>query len=78
MDDLTPDDIKAKLRDAGVPFGGDWSETEERTVKSPIIEKQKETLRKLESLVERQIATDQEKVADLHVALQRLKHGGGV
>jgi hypothetical protein len=78
MDDLTPDDIKAKLRDAGVPLGGDWSETEERTVKSPIIEKQKETLRKLESLVERQIATDQEKVADLHVALQRLKHGGGV
>jgi len=71
------DEIKQKLRDAGVPLGGEWSDTEERTVKSPLVERQKEVLRKLEGLVERQIATDQERVADLHVALQRLKHGGG-
>jgi len=71
------DEIKQKLRDAGVPLGGEWSDTEERTVKSPLVERQKEVLRKLEGLVERQISTDQERVADLHVALQRLKHGGG-
>jgi hypothetical protein len=74
---MTPDDIRAKLREAGVPVDGSWDDTEERTVKSPLVEKQKVLLRKLESLMVQQIETDQKKVADLHVALQRLKHGGG-
>ena len=73
----SPDDIKKKLAEAGIPVDGSWSSTEEKTVKSPLVEKQKELLRKLEPLVEQQIESDQQRVADLHIALQRLKHGGG-
>lgn len=75
---MNVDEIKARLREAGVPTDGSWTATEEKTVKSPLVEKQKDLLRKLEGLVEQQIEQDTERVADLHIALQRLKHGGGV
>jgi hypothetical protein len=74
---MTPDEIRAKLREAGIPTDGSWGTTEERTVKSPLVEKQRELLRKLEGLMVQQIEQDTERVADLHIALQRLKHGGG-
>ena len=74
---MNVEDIKAKLREAGVPTDGSWGTTEKKTVKSPLVEKQKELLRKLEGLLEHQIETDTEKMADLHVALQKLKNGGG-
>jgi hypothetical protein len=76
MDDI--DDIKQKLRDAGIPFNGDWGPTTERTnIESPFTKKQKVALRRLEGILQGQLEQDQKKVALLHVQLQRLKHGGG-
>jgi uncharacterized protein (DUF2461 family) len=76
MDDI--EDIKQKLRDAGIPFNGDWGPTTERTnIETPIAKKQKVALRRLESILQTQLEQDQKKVAALHVQLQRLKHGGG-
>jgi hypothetical protein len=74
---MNPDDIKQQLRDAGIPLDGSWGSTEQRRVKSPLVERQKKHLRTLEGLLVQQIEADQERVADLHVALQRVKRGGG-
>ena len=74
---MNPDDIKQQLRDAGIPLDGSWGSTEARRVKSPLVERQKKHLSTLEKLLEQQVAADQERVADLHVALQRVKRGGG-
>lgn len=75
---MTPDEIKKKLEDAGIPVGGGWGPTRARTnVKSPIVTKQKEALRKIEGLLLQQVEQDKQRVADLHAALQRIKHGGG-
>jgi len=72
------EEIKARLRERGIPVDGKWEETEAKSkVESPIIENQKESLGKIGTLLEQQLEQDQQRVADLHVALQRLKHGGG-
>ncbi len=70
-------EIKARLREAGIPVDDGWGESEEKVVSSPLIERQKETLRKLEKVVELQIREDQKRVSDFHATLMRLKHGGG-
>lgn len=75
---MTEEELRRKLKEAGIPVGEPWSQSTERTAKSPLIEQQKKTLRKLEGLVERQIEEDQQRVAELHAALVRLKHGGAV
>lgn len=76
MDDI--EEIKQRLRDAGIPFNGEWGPTHERTnIESPIAKKQKVALRRLEAILQTQLEQDQKKVALLHVQLQRLKHGGG-
>jgi hypothetical protein len=41
------------------------------------VKRQKAALRKIESLLVQQVEQDKQKVADLHIALQRIKHGGG-
>jgi len=74
---MTPDEIKKKLREAGVPIG-EWGETVEGEVKSPILERQAKALGKVEDIIQVQLKEDQRKVAELHAVLQRLKHGGGM
>ena len=74
---MTPDEIRKKLEEAGIPLGEAWSSQKARQVSSPIVERQKENLRSLEKVLEMQIESDQQRVADLHAALQKLKHGGG-
>lgn len=74
---MTPDEIKRKLREAGIPLG-EWGETVEGDVRSPILERQAKALGQIEGLVEAQLKEDQARVADLHAVLQRLKHGGGM
>jgi len=73
---MNPDDIKKKLREAGIPVDGKWEKQGPREVKSPILEKQRETMRKLEGLLVQQVENDKQKMADLQAALMRLKHGG--
>jgi|OM-RGC.v1.034261265 hypothetical protein len=74
---MTPEELRAKLEEAGIPVGGSWQETREKVVQSPLVEKKKEVLRRLEKLVEKQIEQDKERISELHGALVRLKHGGG-
>jgi hypothetical protein len=69
--------IRAKLRELGLPHDG-WLPTDDGPRKSPIVERQREALTQLKGLLERQVAEDKEKLADLHATVQRLKHGGGV
>lgn len=71
------EELRKRLQEKGVPTGEPWTQTKEGAYKSPLIEKQKETLRKLHALLEKQIEADAEKVADLQVTLQKLKKGGG-
>ena len=68
--------IREKLHSRGFPTGS-WVDVEEKDVVSPTLERQKEALGKVSELLERQIEDDQKQIAQLHVALQRLKHGGG-
>jgi len=42
------------------------------------VRRQKDVLRKLEAVLEAQIARDQATVAELQEKVNRLKHGGGV
>tara|TARA_R110000824_G_scaffold277815_2_gene466010 strand:+ start:129 stop:356 length:228 start_codon:yes stop_codon:yes gene_type:complete len=74
---MSPDELRAKLEEAGIPVGEPWKTTREKVVRSPLVERQKVTLRKIEGLIEHQLAEDQKRVADLNIALVRLKHGGG-
>ena len=73
---MTPDEIKKKLQEMGVPVN-EWGATNAGNVKSPILEKQKMALDKMQALLEAQVQKDQEVLSQLHVALQKAKHGGG-
>lgn len=75
---MTPEEIKAKLKEAGIPVGGGWGSTKQQTsVEPPVVKRQKEALRKIEALLVEEVEKDKQRMADLHVALQRIKHGGG-
>lgn len=71
------DEIRRKLREAGVPEGGAWKGSPEKIVKSSLVEGQREHLVKLKALLQNQIEADVQKVAELHASLEKLKHGGG-
>jgi len=75
---MTREEIKKMLEEAGIPVGGDWGTTRARTnIESPLVKKQKAALRQIEALLVQQVEQDKQRVADLHIALQRIKHGGG-
>ena len=74
---MSPEDLKKKLEEAGIHSMDGWGKTSKKTVKSPLVERQKEHLKTLEVLLQRQLESDQKQVADLGAALVRLKHGGG-
>lgn len=73
-DDL--EQMRERLRSKGINVGG-WTDVEEKQVKSPILERQKKALGKVAVLLEQQVERDQAEMAQLHVALQKLKNGGG-
>jgi len=69
---MTKEEMINALLEKGIPVGN-WKETEGKEVKSPILEKQRENLQKLYSLLEKQIENDVETMADLHITLQKIK-----
>ena len=70
---MTKEEIIKILRARGLnPNSGKWEGQKAKTVKSPIIEKQRENLEKLKNILELQIEKDMETVADLHIALQKV------
>jgi len=73
---MTADEIKKRLEALGIPVN-QWGETKAGAVKSPVLENQKKGLKQIQSLLEMQLEKDQQALANLHVALQRAKHGGG-
>lgn len=77
MPEMTLEEMRAKLDEAGLPHD-QWTKTPGGKTKSPILERQKNLLIKLKGLLELQVEQDKEKLTDLHTTLQRLKHGGGV
>lgn len=72
MNGMTREQIIELLKSKGIPVGG-WDNTEPKTVRSPIVEKQQENLRKLATLLEMQITKDVETVSNLHISLQKIK-----
>lgn len=74
---LNLDEMRAKLDALGIPHDG-WTKTPGGETRSPLLEKQKESVRRLKALLEEQIGKDKQQISDLHAAVQRLKHGGGV
>jgi len=74
---MTADEIRQKLKDAGIPTDGSWAGTEEKVVRSPLLDNQKVLLEKLSELMELQVQKDQAQVADLLIAVERVRHGGG-
>lgn len=71
------EELVRKLREAGIPVEDGWGETRGKQAKSPLVERQRETLCKLADLLESQIEADQKAMSEAHAALQKLKHGGG-
>jgi hypothetical protein len=76
-DELTLEEMRARLQELGLPHGS-WDRTRGGKRKSPLVERQKELLGNLVSLLEEQVERDKKRVSELHATLQRLKHGGGV
>jgi hypothetical protein len=76
---MNPDEIRQRLKEMGLPVDGEWGTTQAlKDVESPLVKRQKEALRRMESLLESQLKQEQANMADLHIALQKIKHGGGV
>ncbi len=73
---MTADEMKKRLEALGIPVN-QWGDTKGGTVKSPVLENQKKGLKQIQSLLEIQLEKDQQALANLHVALQRAKYGGG-
>ena len=69
---MTKEEIIEMLKARGIPVG-EWEQQNEKVVKSPLIERQKENLKRLATLIEMQIKQDVETVADLHIALHKVK-----
>lgn len=75
-DEPTIEEVKQQLRDLGIPVDS-WGETQEGTVKSPLLDRQIEMLTKVRDLLEMQVEQDIATVAELTEKVNRLKHGGG-
>lgn len=80
-EDITPEQVREKLRDMGVPVDS-WQENPdpEKDVEIttiPTFERIAENLKGLGKLVEDRIEQDQKQIQDLKLKMARLKHGGG-
>jgi hypothetical protein len=74
---MTEDEILKKLKELGIEQG-EWKETKEGSASGlPILERQKEMLLKIRSLLEDKVEQDQKTVALLREKAKRMKHGGG-
>ena len=74
---MDADEIKKLLEGMGIPVGRYGETAARNNLESPILSRQKSALSKIEGLLEAELKQEQERMATAHVALQRLKHGGG-
>jgi len=76
---MTPEEVKAKLREAGIPFES-WvkSDKQDEEVHTlPMFQRQAELLQQVASLLQDQIDRDMLEVNQLQIQLHKLKRGGG-
>lgn len=75
---MTPEEVKEKLKEGGIPFESWVHNEEEREVTTlPMFERKAELLKQLAGILEDQIENDVKEVDTLNVQLHRLKRGGG-
>ena len=74
---MDAEEIKKMLEGMGIPVGAFGQTTARENLESPIITRQKSALSKIQGILEAELKQEQERMASAHVALQRLKHGGG-
>ena len=74
---MTLEELRAKLKEEGIPHDG-WTPSPGGPVTPPIIERHKELLGKVVELLQGQVERDKEELSRLHAVRQRLEHGGGV
>ena len=75
---MTPEEVKEKLKEGGIPYDGWVHNEEEREVKTlPMFERQAELLKQLAGIMETQIEQDLKEIDSLNIQLHRLKRGGG-
>lgn len=69
------DEMRAKLRDLGIPHDG-WSKTEGGEHESPVLNRQVQLLEKVRDMLQDQVDKDKETLSQLHTQVQQMKHGG--
>ena len=73
---MTPEEIKERLKEAGIPVGDGWGPTKQQTsVEPPVVKRQKDALRKIEALLVEQVEQDKQRVADLKEDTFQVGHG---
>jgi len=72
---MTPEEIRERLRAAGVPVDGEWGPTKaQSSVEPPIVKRQKAALRQIEALLVQQVEQDKQKLP----TAKRLPRTGGI
>lgn len=71
-----PPEIEEMLKKAGID-PGKWGESPEHFTDMGVVTRQRGNLLKLKEVLERTLADDQKRLADLREQATRLKHGGG-
>ena len=74
---MTLDEMRKALDGLWIPHD-QWGSGGGQTIHAPLLEKQKEHLRRIRALLERQVEVDKKTLSDLHATIQRIKHGGGM
>lgn len=70
-------ELQKILEKMGVKNPGQWGESPERTVRLPMVDRQKEALLKLRGVLEGIVEKDRQTVIQLREQINRLKYGGG-
>ena len=74
---ISQEDLRKMLQDAGLSEGL-WGERKAKRFGMPkVIKDSKKVLETTKHLIEKQIDSDKKAIAEAHVALSRLEHGGG-
>ena len=75
---MTLEEMRAKLAELGLPTGENWGKTQGGTMTSPFLEEQRQAMIKIKGVLEDQVKSDRDLLAELHEKKNRLEHGGGV
>lgn len=72
------DELRRRLDEAGIPHDKGWGGAGGTTAVPPFLQRQADAMKAVRQLLVAQIEQDKEKLSELHAALVRAKHGGGI